>query len=103
MVMPTMVTNIEATTKMSSYLFQHTLSRRYGTGDFDYRFIWWDDLEINGIVTSFVRLDILHDGTAMRLLELELNSGEGGSALKDLATHLLLDKMAATVADDIFR
>ena len=36
-----------------------TLSRRNGSSHLDQSALWWDDLPVDGIVTSFVRLDIL--------------------------------------------
>ena len=62
-----------------------TLSRRNGSSHFDQSAFWWDDLPVNGIVTSFVRLDILSKYSdanvdERRILELEIyGDGEYGA------------------------
>ena len=52
-----------------------------GTGNADFRHFWWEELAIDGIVTNFVRLDIVSKYFAhhneVRLLELELYAGHG--------------------------
>ena len=58
-------------------VFQVTLRRRNGPDSYDYRHLWWDELGVDGIVTSFVRLDILHASTGIRVLELEFYTGHG--------------------------
>ena len=60
--------------------FQLILSKHNGTGNSDVRAVWWDALAVEGIVTSFVQLDILskyYDGRKIWVLELELYAGHG--------------------------
>ena len=60
--------------------FQITLSRRNGTTWGDYRAAWWDTLPVEGIVTSYVRLDIMSryiPQSLFRIIQLELYSGTG--------------------------
>ena len=59
---------------------QLILSKHNGTGYSDVRAVWWDALAVEGIVTSFVQLDILskyYDGRKIWVLELELYAGHG--------------------------
>ena len=61
---------------------QVTLDRRNGTSVRDYSALWWDELPVAEIVTSFVRLDILSKYSApnledRRVFELEIYVGQG--------------------------
>ena len=61
-------------------VFQMTLSRRNGTNSNDYSAAWWDTLPVEGIVTSYVRLDILSryvQQSVFKVIQLELYSGTG--------------------------
>ena len=62
------------------------LAHRNGLGHHDYSVFGWDDLPIDGIVTSIVRLDILSMyslGAEKRLLELEIFIEHGGIAVSN--------------------
>ena len=59
------------------FFFQLTLSRHKGYDNNDLKHLWWEELEVDGIVTSFVRLDFLHVGTGRRVLEWEFYTGHG--------------------------
>ena len=68
-----------------------TLSRRDGIGNNDHNALGRDELPVDGIVTSFARLDILskysepNDGDR-RIFELEIYAGNGvyGATRNDL-------------------
>ena len=56
------------------------LDRHNGTGSADIRGVWWETLDVEGIVTSFVKLDILskyYVGRLIWVVELELYVGHG--------------------------
>ena len=61
---------------------QLTLSRHNGTHMKDYGASWWDDLTVEGIVTSSFRIDILSHvaGEDIKVIEIELYVGHGGLA-----------------------
>ena len=62
-------------------LFQLTLSNRGGNNHHDYSALWWDELPVDGITTSFIRLEILSGYSAdiqIRVLEMEIFAGDGG-------------------------
>ena len=68
--------------KLSTGLFQLILSRHNGTSKTDYSGSWWDDLMVKGIVTSFIRIDILSEyvaGSEFKVVEIEVYAGYGGS------------------------
>ena len=68
---------------MSSFpmaLFQLTLSYHGGDNHNDYNALWWDELPVDGITTSFIRLEILSLYSAdiqIRVFEMEIFAGHG--------------------------
>ena len=67
---------------------QLKLSRRNGTHVKDYGGAWWDEMPVEGIVTSSIRIDILSryvEHSSVKFIEIELYSGQGESAFDWLA------------------
>ena len=71
---------------LSSYI---TFSRRNGTAYNDINAIWWDELPVDGAVTSFVKLVVLSKSTgpAIRVVELEQYTGYGGNLNDKITRH----------------